>query len=138
MLHTSSNRPRPMRRLAAIAVGAVALLGASATSATASAPAPTGVQSAAPQGISLYGTCGGIYNPSTSGGHAHWQLSCSGGRITMSGYVVDDKADGLCAAVKGVFGDATHYSSRACPKGTRKDFSWSGPGSVADGYLFFS
>jgi hypothetical protein len=106
-------------------------------SATQMAPATSALS---PQ---LLGTCGGVFNPVVRGGilrrvraKAHWTLACHGGQITMSGWVEDTLADGKCAQVKAVFSNGNvFYSSKACPKGTRKSFSWSGPGRVADGYL---
>jgi hypothetical protein len=122
----SVKRRGGMRKSLGVAASAVALAGFAVVGGATAASAST------------QGTCGQIFNPSTGDGHAHWTLSCSGGRIYMDGYVVDDDADGLCAQVKGQFNDATYYSAKACPKGTRRDFHWSGPGSLADGYLFFS
>jgi len=71
-----------------------------------------------------------------SGGEASWTLTCSGGNITMSGWVKDTSADGECARVKGVFNNNTVYQTAgACPKGTSVSFSWTAPGTIANGYL---
>jgi hypothetical protein len=85
------------------------------------------------------GTCGQTFNPSTGGGAARWTLSCSGGKITMAGWVEDTAADGRCARVKAVFSSTvTKISRAACPKGTRQTFSWTYSGSIANGYLYIS
>jgi hypothetical protein len=82
------------------------------------------------------GVCGDTFRPSTSGGKAYWSLTCSGGRITMQGWVEDIKADGKCARVKGIFNNnITHETAGACPSGTRINFSWTEAGTIANGYL---
>lgn len=83
------------------------------------------------------GGCGQSYNPTIPGGEAHWDLSCGGGMITVSGWVRDTDADGQCAAVKATFaGGQTEVSRRACPEGDRQTFSWTHPGAIADVYLY--
>lgn len=110
-----------------------------AVAATVTALTGLGVAGAVtPASASTQGSCGGIFNPSTGGGYAHWTLSCSGGRIYMDGYVQDTRSDGLCAQVKAVMNDGTYFSPKACPSGNRKEFHFNSSGSVADGYLFFS
>jgi hypothetical protein len=85
------------------------------------------------------GTCGQSFSPVTTGGRARWTLSCSGGRITMSGWVEDTKPDGECAYVKGIFSSTiTEVSRGACPEGDRENFSWTHTGSLANGYLYVS
>lgn len=54
----------------------------------------------------------------------------------MSGWVKDTDADGKCARVKGVFNNNIVYQTAgACPKGTVINFSWTAPGTIANGYL---
>jgi hypothetical protein len=54
----------------------------------------------------------------------------------MEGWVEDRKADGKCARVQGKFNNGTsHQTPGACPSGTRLYFSWTEPGTIADGYL---
>lgn len=96
-----------------------------------------GAAAAAPPLPQPQGTCGQEFNPSTAAGHAHWTLTCVAGKVTMQGYVTDDRADGECAQVRAVFSNATYFSQAACPKGTTINFKWTGPGNVADGYLQF-
>jgi hypothetical protein len=85
------------------------------------------------------GTCGQTFNPSTGGGEARWTLSCSGGKITMAGWVEDTDADGRCARVKGIFnGGIVRVTDGACPKGTRVKIYWVHPGTIANGYLYVS
>ncbi len=80
--------------------------------------------------------CGQNLHPKVRGGEAKWSLSCSGGRITISGWVKDTRADGKCAQVRVHLpnGDV-HYSGRACPEGNTKHFSWSARGAIIDAYL---
>ena len=82
------------------------------------------------------GTCGQTFSPSISGGKASWTLTCSDGNITMKGWVEDTSADGECAHVKGIFNNNIVHDAKACPKGTRTPFSWTHPGTIANGYLY--
>lgn len=118
-----------LQKRAMLALGAITLLGGSivGVAPSASAEVPATVQ----------GSCGQSFNPVINGGKAHWDLSCSGGRIYMNGWVEDTSADGRCAFVKANFNNG--YSptpAKACPKGTRTNFSWNGSGTIADGYLY--
>ena len=81
--------------------------------------------------------CGYARPHDTSGAHAYWQLSCSGGNVTVSGFVEDTAANGRCARVKAQFpnGDWV-FSEPACPEGDREYFSWTKPGSSANVYLY--
>jgi hypothetical protein len=65
-----------------------------------------------------------------SGGESHYTISCSGGNVYVNGRVKDTRSDGKCAQVKVQIGDQFHYSSRACPSGTTKYFSFSGPAAL--------
>jgi hypothetical protein len=71
----------------------------------------------------------------TSGAEAHWTVTCSGGRVYVDGRVKDTAADGYCAQAKALIGSTWYYSARACPSGTTKYYSWSGPGNSASVYL---
>jgi hypothetical protein len=80
--------------------------------------------------------CGTSTSPSVRGAKAHWQLSCSKGSVTVSGWVQDTKPDGKCAQVRADFpGGITVFSKRACPEGQKENFSWTYPGDLAEVYL---
>lgn len=82
------------------------------------------------------GKCGDVFRPSVGGGKAYWRLSCANSQITISGWVEDTDADGKCAVVTAHFADGTAATSpTACPKGTRKNFSWTKWGGIIDAYL---
>ncbi|MCM6779039.1 hypothetical protein NDR87_36760 [Nocardia sp. CDC159] len=85
----------------------------------------------------LPGTCGDEFKPIVGGdAWAYWKLTCSGGWITMSGWVDDLNADGKCAYVRGEFNDKT-FVAKNCPATSPKtNFSWSRPGRFANGYLY--
>jgi hypothetical protein len=105
-------------------IGAVTLAAAAWTTFGAAGPAAAG-------------TCGQTFQPRVNGGEAAWNLYCSGGRITISGWVKDTKADGKCAYVK-AFGDGQQLlpHPKACPKDTKTNFSWTVNGSTIDAYLY--
>jgi len=100
----------------------------------------TAVQNSHATDISVLGSCGENFGPSIRGAKAHWTLSCANGRITMKGWVEDTRSDGKCAQVRGEFSDGTYDSEKSCPAGRehRKSFEWSGPGQIANGYLYIS
>ncbi len=85
--------------------------------------------------IQPYGVCGDTFNPSVTGGKASWTLSCSGNNITIAGWVEDTKADGKCARVTAYFSNSETTTWKACPAGTRTNFSATKPGSLIDAYL---
>lgn len=82
------------------------------------------------------GRCGQTFKPFVTGGRAEWALNCSGGVITIRGWVQDLEADGECARVRVELpnGDVRH-SNRACPAGEYQDFKFSARGSVIYAYL---
>jgi len=84
------------------------------------------------------GTCGGVFSPSMTGGKASWTLTCSGGKITISGWVEDTKEDGLCARVTAHYSDGSTQVWKACPYGTRTTIKGTGSGSLIDAYLTVS
>jgi len=82
-------------------------------------------------------SCGATLNPSTGSAHAHWNVTCKNGEVTVAGYVKHD-AGGGCAYVKAVFeGQITETSKQSCGffGGDTVHFSWTHPGSIADAYL---
>lgn len=83
------------------------------------------------------GHCGQTFNPETDGASAHWTLNCSGGQITVKGWYRDDEADGDCVGVKAHFADGSTKRSETCAGWrTKKNFSWTAPGALADVYLY--
>lgn len=92
---------------------------------------------AGPASATALGSCGDVRNVSVTGGQASWNLYCSGGQITISGWVKDTEADGKCAYVK-AFGGGTQMlpHAKACPKGVRTNFNWTTSGSSIDAYLY--
>src|SRR4051812_24720841 len=74
-----------------------------------------------------------VYVP---GGEAHWTKCHNFGSMQVIGWVKDTRADGKCAQVYANFNNGqTHFSDRACPKGTVREFNWSEPASDASVYL---
>jgi hypothetical protein len=88
--------------------------------------------------ITVMGTCGQTFSPSTSGAKAYWEVQCSGGRVRISGWVEDTDADGQCAKVKAIWPNGnTYFSPAACPKGNRKSFtSQYNSGNSVSAYLY--
>ncbi|MDG4803195.1 hypothetical protein [Micromonospora sp. WMMD980] len=74
-----------------------------------------------------------VYIP---GGESHYTISCSGGSVYVDGRVKDTKSDGKCVQVKALINGSWNYSEKACPSGTTKYFSWSGPGNAAEVYTY--
>ncbi|GAA0299422.1 hypothetical protein GCM10010302_42490 [Streptomyces polychromogenes] len=92
--------------------------------------------SAAPTGVT--GACGTTNAAYTSGAEAHWTIQCSGGNVSVTGWVKDTDADGQCAQVYAYFPYTGNwkYSARACPKGDVKEFTLTDQGSTgANVYL---
>lgn len=90
-----------------------------------------------PHSVTPAASCGATLNPRTGSAHAHWDVTCHDGKVTVSGYVQHDRGSG-CAYVKVVFeGQITEKSKQSCGfwGGDKKSFSWTHPGSIADGYL---
>lgn len=85
--------------------------------------------------IEPYGGCGGNFSPKVAGGEAHWDLTCSGGKITIAGWVKDTKEDGKCARVTAHFADGAVSQWKACPSGTKTSFKATKSGSLVDAYL---
>jgi len=103
----------------------------------ASSPDPSVSSGSVSAVIHKRGSCGDIKNPAIGAGRAHWELHCKDGRITVSGWVQDTRADGQCVKVQAKFeGSITEYSDAACPKNVTRNFRWSHPGSIVDVYLF--
>ncbi|TNC23420.1 hypothetical protein [Amycolatopsis alkalitolerans] len=87
--------------------------------------------------VGPFASCGATLNPSTGSAHAHWDVTCRNGEVTVSGYVQHDGGSG-CAYVKAVFeGQITEKSRQSCGfwGGSKVSFKWTHPGSIADAYL---
>ncbi|GAA4910007.1 hypothetical protein LX16_2784 [Stackebrandtia albiflava] len=80
--------------------------------------------------------CGQEMDVEIDGGLAYWRASCRGTTMTVSGWVRDTDADGMCARVKALIGTRWHYSARACPEGDQESFSFSGTDNDAQVYLY--
>jgi hypothetical protein len=82
-------------------------------------------------------SCGATLNPSTGSAHAHWNVTCKNGEVTVAGTVKHELGSG-CAYVKAVFeGQITEVSKQSCGflGGSTVHFKWTHPGSIADAYL---
>lgn len=130
-----SNQTGNRRRILGGTLAALAVTGgafAAAAPAAGAAPART------EPGAAPMATCGYAKGHTISGAYAYWELSCSGGNVTVSGYVKDTSSNGRCAKVKAQFhrsGD-WKFSEAACPKGDVESFSWTQPGTGANVYLY--
>lgn len=90
--------------------------------------------------ITILGGCGSVFDVEVNGGEAHWTVTCFAYGATISGWVIDTKADGKCAYVK-AFNDTTGAQmlphAKACPKGTKTQFNWTTSGtSSISAYLY--
>ncbi|MFN2494322.1 MAG: hypothetical protein ABR608_00205 [Pseudonocardiaceae bacterium] len=125
------------RQKAALAGGLLVCASALAVPGIATAATtPAGVASAQSV-VAPMGGCGDTRNVYTSGAEAHWTINCGAGQVSVTGWVKDTDADGQCAQVYAHFpaNNSWKYSAKACPKGTVKEFTLTGPGSSADVYL---
>ena len=111
------------RWLAVAAVAGVAAIAGPATMAIA-------------DGIEPRTGCNDSVSADVPGGLAHWEASCSGGDITVSGWVKDVRTDGKCARVKAFIDDKWEYSGKACPSGDKDKFKLKGGGNDAKVYLY--
>lgn len=119
-----------MRR--SVATAAFALVLAGGTGALA-APAANGEEVS----VTPMAGCGENMEASLNGAYARWTLSCSGGQITVSGFVEDKAPDNDCVGVRGEFASGETERVESCDGwGSRRDFTWTHPGSIADVYLY--
>lgn len=89
-----------------------------------------------PVEFALQTECGETRDAVIAGGEAYWTAACNGATMTVTGWVRDTAADGMCARVKALLSGAWKYSERACPSGTIKNFTLSGTESDAEVYLY--
>ncbi|GAB6902034.1 hypothetical protein [Kineosporia succinea] len=80
--------------------------------------------------------CGTSHSVTNAGAKSQYSISCSGGKVYVSGSVTDTDADGKCAQVKAQIIGTWFYSAKACPEGQTKYFSWSHIGSSAAVYTY--
>ncbi|MGC9376168.1 hypothetical protein [Streptomyces sp. MH13] len=74
-------------------------------------------------------TCPSSASPVIDGARASWSLRCSGGKVTVSGWLEDTRMDGKCALVRLVGGNGETKRSTACSSGVREQFSHSFAGT---------
>jgi hypothetical protein len=129
MIHSITGAAMRTRRIV-VAVLLAALVGGAVSTAAVTA------QEGDPPDIIVRGGCGQNFNPVIRGAKAHWNITCVGKKITLSGWVEDTKSDGKCAWVKVNIGEDWWTSGKACPKDDRESFSYSGTGRTANAYLF--
>ncbi|GAA1900557.1 hypothetical protein GCM10009716_08000 [Streptomyces sodiiphilus] len=70
-------------------------------------------------------SCPSGASPVIPGGKASWTLRCSGGQLSVYGWVEDTRRDGKCARVT-VRASSTQTRT-ACGKGQRSHFDWKFP-----------
>ncbi|MGW5776518.1 hypothetical protein [Streptomyces sp. NPDC003863] len=68
--------------------------------------------------------CGTSASPVIDGASASWSIRCSGGRMTIAGWVQDTRADAKCALIRIHAGDNPPARPEACGSGVRKNFSY--------------
>lgn len=86
--------------------------------------------------VTIQTVCGETMDSDVGGGAAHWEASCDGNSITVSGWVKDTSADGKCARVKAYIDGRWRYSKKACPTGEVQNFSLTGSDRSANVYLY--
>ncbi|GAA2496938.1 hypothetical protein GCM10010393_31220 [Streptomyces gobitricini] len=70
-------------------------------------------------------TCPSGAEPVVPGGKAKWTLACSGGTLSVYGWVEDTRRDGKCAKVTAKPSNSSNSFSRtACGKGERTNFDF--------------
>jgi len=99
-------------------------------------PTVASASEAGPTDFVIQTQCGESKEAVVGGGEAYWKATCSGSSMTVSGWVRDTAADGMCARVKALMGGTWKYSERACPAGTTKTFELTGSESDAEVYLY--
>lgn len=105
---------------AAVLTGALAA-GALGTAAPAAATTAAGPDQG--REIVIQGNCGDSESPSVGGGAAGWDISCSGGKIRVQGWVKDTDEDGKAAEVYGTWSGGDRFkTARAGGSGTVKKF----------------
>lgn len=74
-------------------------------------------------------TCPSSASPVTDGASASWSLRCSGGNVTVAGWLEDTRMDGKCAVVRINAGNGAYRTKSACSSGAREQFSFTFAGT---------
>ncbi|WP_243789779.1 hypothetical protein [Saccharopolyspora gloriosae] len=99
-------------------------------------PVASAAHNAAPaQDVAPLSKCGDHGPIDIPGGRADFKLTCKGGKITITGWVLDTAANGKCVWAYGKVGNNDFKSGKACPKGKSVNFKATGKGSTAKVYL---
>ncbi|OIJ86460.1 hypothetical protein [Streptomyces colonosanans] len=69
-------------------------------------------------------TCPSSASPVIDGASASWSLRCSGGGVTVAGWLQDTRMDGKCAVVRINAGNGAYRKKSACNSGVRQQFSF--------------
>lgn len=88
------------------------------------------------QDVTVQTVCGDSINTDIRGAEAYWHATCTSTEITISGWVEDTKANGLCARVRAYINGKWHYSPKACPAGEVENFVFTGVDRAASVYLY--
>lgn len=98
---------------------------------------PLATAEAAPIRPTPQAGCGETLDPSVNGVKGHWTLDCSGGQITVDGWVEDTQFDGNCVGARGKFASGETERTGTCDgHGSRAYFHWTHPGAIADVYIY--
>jgi hypothetical protein len=76
-------------------------------------------------------TCPSSASPVIDGASASWSLSCSGGNVTVAGWLQHTRVDGKCAVVRSNAGNGAYRTKSACSSGVREQFSFTFAGTKA-------
>ncbi|MCX4966866.1 hypothetical protein OHA98_18895 [Streptomyces sp. NBC_00654] len=68
--------------------------------------------------------CPSSASPVIDGASAHWSLRCSGGDVTVAGWLQDTRTDGRCAKVRINAGNGEYKAKAACNSGVRNSFTY--------------
>ncbi|MBD0420759.1 hypothetical protein H0H10_16670 [Streptomyces sp. TRM S81-3] len=74
-------------------------------------------------------TCPSSASPVIDGAQASWSLRCSGGNVTVAGWLQDTRMDGKCAVVRINAGNGAYRTKSACSSGVREQFSFTFAGT---------
>ncbi|MFE0627661.1 hypothetical protein ACFW3D_11870 [Streptomyces sp. NPDC058864] len=74
-------------------------------------------------------TCPSSASPVIDGASASWTLRCSGGNVTVAGWLQDTRRDAKCAVVRINAGNGDYRTKSACSSGVREQFSFTFTGT---------